>query len=69
MTIDFDAHPELVAAGRELDRALWPVIDRIAARLGLTRADAIALADAEAARRAAGAAGRGGDGEKEAAAK
>jgi predicted DNA-binding ribbon-helix-helix protein len=65
MGIDYDRHPELVAAGRELDRALWPVIDRIAARLGLTRADVL---ERIAARRAAGAAGSAGRAEKEEAA-
>jgi hypothetical protein len=67
--IDFDQHPELIAAGRELDRVLWPVIDRILARLGLTREELRADPSCveRAARRAreaggAGEAGQGGEG-------
>jgi hypothetical protein len=40
--IDYTAHPELIAAARELDRTLWPICDRILARLGKTRADVLA---------------------------
>jgi hypothetical protein len=40
--IDYTAHPELIAAARELDRTLWPICDRILARLGKTREDVLA---------------------------
>lgn len=35
--------PQLIRHGRELDAALWPLVDRVCARLGITRAELLAM--------------------------